>query len=261
MIFYFSATGNSYWTAQLLSNHFNLPLISVTEAVKKASYQFDISNASLILFVFPVHSWGPALSMLSFIRQLEFTGYNHQPIYAICTCGDNCGQTDKVIQNELRQKGWILNDCFSVIMPNSYILLPGFDVDSPAIEKQKLEKAPHQIQEIIKAIESGKKTSLLYHPGSAAWLKTKLIYAGFSKFIKGKAYFRVTNTCISCGLCVKVCPENNIHLNNKKQPEWSDQCVQCLACIHRCPEHSIEYGKITQHKGRYKNPNVYPTQV
>ena len=221
MIFYFSATGNSYWTAQLLSNHFNLPLISVTEAVKKASYQFDISNASLILFVFPVHSWGPALSMLSFIRQLEFTGYNHQ------------------------QKGWILNDCFSIIMPNSYILLPGFDVDSPAIEKQKLEKAPHQIQEIIKAIESGKKTSLLYHPGSAAWLKTKLIYAGFSKFIKGKTHFRVTNTCISCGLCVKVCPENNIHLNNKKQPEWSDQCVQCLACIHRCPEHSIEYGKIT----------------
>ncbi len=261
MIFYFSATGNSYWAAQLLSNHFNLPLISVTESVKKASYQFDISKASLIIFVFPVHSWGPALPLLSFVQQLQLVGYDHQPIYAVCTCGDDCGQTSEVFQKELQRKGLALRNTFSVTMPNSYILLPGFDVDSPEIERHKLEEAPFRIQEIIKAIESDETASCLYHAGSAAWLKTKVVYAAFRKYIQGKTKFQVTDTCISCGLCVKVCPENNIHLNDKKRPEWSNRCVQCLACIHRCPKRAIEYGKITQHKGRYKNPNVYPTNV
>lgn len=104
MIFYFSATGNSYWTAQLLSEHFGLPLISVTEAVKQASYHFDVSSASLILFVFPVHSWGPALPMLSFIQQMELSGYRGQPVYAICTCGDDCGQTNEVFKKNYKRK-------------------------------------------------------------------------------------------------------------------------------------------------------------
>lgn len=260
MIFYFSATGNSYWTAQLLSEHFGLPLISVTEAVKKTSFHFDVSSASLILFVFPVHSWGPALPMLSFIQQMELSGYKGQPIYAICTCGDDCGQTNEVFKKELQKKRLSLRNTFSVTMPNCYILLPGFDVDSPEVERAKLEKAPLRIQEIIKAIESGETGHLLYHPGGAAWLKTKWIYSAFRKYITGKTRFRVTDLCISCGLCVKVCPENNIRLNDQKRPEWGNRCVQCLACIHRCPEQAIEYGKITEHKGRYKNPNVYSTQ-
>ncbi len=256
MIFYFSATGNSLWTAKQLGEHFKLPLISVTKALKTGSYQYDVSGSSLILFVFPVHSWGPALSMYSFIERLKINGYKHQPIYAICTCGDDCGETNKVMNKIFHKKGLSLSDTFSITMPNSYILLPGFDVDSKEIEKQKLDKAPRRLSEIIKAIENGNKSKDLYYAGSAAGLKTRLVYSLFKNFIRGKTKFKINNKCISCGLCIKICPEDNIIMKNNK-PEWGNQCVQCTACMHRCPVQAIECGRLTRQKGRYKNPNIY----
>ena len=68
--------------------------------------------------------------------------------------------------------------------------------------------------------------------------------------------FHATDRCIGCGLCVTVCPENNIRMEGDR-PVWSNRCVQCLACLHRCPTRAVEYGTKTQQKGRYKNPKVY----
>lgn len=42
-----------------------------------------------------------------------------------------------------------------------------------------------------------------------------------------------------------------------KKPVWTkDGCACCLGCIHRCPEQAIQYGKKTESRGRYTNPNV-----
>ena len=101
MIFYFSATGNSYWIARLLGERFGLPLVSVTEAAHRNVYRYDVSASSRLLFVLPVHSWGPSLSMLTFIRKLELTGYRGQPVHAVCTCGDDCGETDRILRHAL----------------------------------------------------------------------------------------------------------------------------------------------------------------
>ena len=46
---------------------------------------------------------------------------------------------------------------YSVIMPNNYILLPGFDVDSKEVERQKLEDAPAAVAAIAAAIRESKK--------------------------------------------------------------------------------------------------------
>jgi len=41
------------------------------------------------------------------------------------------------------------------------------------------------------------------------------------------------------------------------KPQWiGDNCDCCLACLHRCPKQVIQYGKRTEKKGRYKNPNT-----
>ncbi|SUY47595.1 4Fe-4S ferredoxin [Clostridium putrefaciens] len=37
---------------------------------------------------------------------------------------------------------------------------------------------------------------------------------------------------------------------------WGEDCTECLACLHLCPVQAIQYGKGTESKGRYKNPNV-----
>ena len=85
MIFYFSATGNSLWAARQFGQHFGMSPVSVADAMKKGECSFDASASPFVMFVFPVHSWGPAVSMLKFIGRMELAGAGGKPVYAVCT--------------------------------------------------------------------------------------------------------------------------------------------------------------------------------
>ena len=56
--------------------------------------------------------------------------------------------------------------------------------------------------------------------------------------------------CIGCGKCEKLCPLNNITLQNAR-PVWGSNCTQCMACICYCPTRALEYGKKSVGKPRY----------
>lgn len=53
--------------------------------------------------------------------------------------------------------------------------------------------------------------------------------------------FYVTDECVSCGRCAKVCPVGNLQMQNGK-PVWEDRCRYCMACLNRCKKNAIEYG-------------------
>lgn len=257
MIFYFTGTGNSHWVAEALGKALDDSVVSIAKKLKTGEKEFNypIRIDERIVFVYPVHSWGPALSVLQFISRLTLNGYEHQPVYSVCTCGDECGYTGTILQDALQKKGWPLAGSYSVVMPNNYILLPGFDVDSKEVEQKKLQEAPTRVLTIAGAIQKGQNVNL-YHIGTQPWLKSKLIYPLFAKFAVGSNSFRVTDACISCGLCERVCPTGTISLADDGKPRWSNTCVQCVACIHRCPVRAIEYGTGTVKKGRYHHPAV-----
>ncbi len=256
MIFYFSGTGNSRWVANALGITLGEPVVSMAEELKTGKKEIvcPLREDEKVLFVYPVHSWGPAVPVVRFIEKLRLTGYDKQPVYSVSTCGDECGYTADIMRKELDKRGINLTEGYSVIMPNNYILLPGFDVDSKEVEEQKLQEAPAAVAAIADAIRENKKVNI-YKKGSLPRLKSYCIYPLFANFAIGKNSFRVTDGCISCGLCERVCPTGTITLADGK-PVWSDTCVQCVACIHRCPVRAIEYGKITLKKGRYHHPDT-----
>ena len=68
-------------------------------------------------------------------------------------------------------------------------------------------------------------------------------------FVKDRA-FTVSDACIGCGQCVRLCPTNNITLREGK-PVWGGDCTHCMACICRCPAEAIEYGRKSIGKPRY----------
>lgn len=260
MIIYFSATGNSFWVARELSMRLSLPYFSIQEAKKIATYEMKADETCIL--VMPIHAWGPALPMLRFIEDLEMDFFAGHPLYAVCTCGDDCGWAHRVLRKALHQKGAELRATFSVQMPNTYILLPGFNVDTPSIERAKLEAAPTRVRRITEMIrKGGNDMHTLYHPGAFASLKTNFLYSLFRRHISGKTSFQATDACNSCGLCVRICPTRNIRMKPKNLPTWGKACVQCLACIHRCPRRAIECGHITQKKGRYVNPYIYKSST
>lgn len=254
MIFYFTGTGNSLCVAKALGKALSEPLVSIAEELKNSNpaLTYLLGQDEKVVFVFPVHSWGPAVPVTQFISRLILSGYAGQPIYSVSTCGDECGYTREKMRSTLLKQGLELTDSYSVVMPNNYILMPGFDVDSAEVQAEKLQAAPSRMAAIAEAIREREKVNL-YHVGSMPALKSYLIYPLFATFALGRNSFYATDACISCGLCETVCPTDTITLKEGK-PIWANTCVQCVACIHCCPTRAIEYGKATLKKGRYHHP-------
>ena len=256
MIFYFTGTGNSLWVAKALGEALQEPLVSITEQLQsgKDEFVFSLKEDEKVFFVYPVHSWGPAIPVTRFASHLKLKGYDKQPVYAVCTCGDDCGYTVDMLGKTLSGRGVKLTDGYCVFMPNNYILMPGFDVDSKEVEQQKLKDAVARVESIAEAVRKNEKVNL-YKKGSMPFLKSYLVNPLFVNFATGRNSFRATDACISCGLCEKVCPTKTISLVDG-HPAWKNTCIQCVACIHRCPVRAIEYGKETLKKGRYYHPGI-----
>ena len=247
MIFYFSGTGNSRWVAECVGKKLGEPVVALVD--------FPVDTSELVLrkgerlgFVFPVYSWAPPQLILQFIRKL-CVSVLPEYVYFVCTCGDDIGKTADVFRRAIEKKGWKCSAGFSVTMPNSYVCLPGFDVDPFQVEVTKLQRAVQRVDEIADKLEMYESVYDC-HEGSISYIKTYLIRPFFERYLMSPALFKVTDACISCGKCEKVCPLHNIYLQSGK-PQWGVTCTMCLACYHHCPTHAIAYGRQTQKKGQY----------
>ena len=251
MIFYFSGTGNSKWVAEQLSNQQKEKLVFIPNALRDGQNEFEIEADEKIGFVFPIYSWGPPPIVIRFIRQLILRNYHSQYVFFACSCGDDTGLIEQAICKTLKARGIICNAGFSVIMPNNYVLLPGFNVDSKKLEQKKLKEAVGAMEEINRLI-SDRCSIFRCNKGSFAWLKSKIIYPLFNLDITAKPFYS-TEACIGCKLCEKSCPVGNVSIINKR-PVWGNNCTSCLACYHVCPKKAVHYGNRTKKKGHYFHP-------
>lgn len=259
MIYFFSGTGNSRYVAEQLS----LQILEKCRMITDVNPAYENVNGDSIGFVFPVYSWGVAPMMVEFVRQLPESFWTQVkikqlPVWCVMTCGDEVALAPEMFAKLLSRYNVILESVWSVIMPNNYVILPGFDVDSKEIEQNKLMEAKRRTQEISRdIIQHSRKIDVIR--GSLAWIKTKMIYPLFCRWgISSKKWY-ATTACVGCGLCEKVCPLHNINIIDRL-PEWGDSCCSCLACYHICPRHAVAYGKQTFKKGQYFNP-IYSTWV
>lgn len=254
MIFYFTGTGNSLQAAKNIAWHNNQELISIAKEMNSldGKFQYTLKEGEIIGFIFPVYAWAPPKMVIDFIKKLKFNNYNNNYIFSVATCGENIGNTMKFLNNILKKNNMKLTSGFSLKMPNNYIIMG--DIDSKKVQTEKLSAAEEALRNINKIIKEKNEGVFIVKKGLFPGILTSVINPLFNKNAISTKKFRVSDKCNSCGLCQKVCNSNTIRVN--KNPQWGDKCTQCLACIHICPVKAIQYGKTTEQKGRYINPNI-----
>lgn len=251
MILYFSGTGNSKAVAKSLGDKLSEDARMILDVSPlELSYQ-----GNMLGIVFPVYSWGVPPLILDYIRILNsrfLVDARKHPLFMICVCGDETALAPEMLKRVLKEKGLPFRGGWSVLMPNNYVLLPGFDVDSAEVEQKKLSDSSQRIGDIASKIKAGDWEED-YVRGDMQWIKSKLIYPLFKHWGIFPDRWHHTEVCVSCGKCVKACPMHNIKLENG-YPQWGKNCVSCLACYHSCPRHAVEYANITKKKGQYFHP-------
>ena len=270
MIFYFSGTGNSKWAAKTLALETGDTLVSIPEVIN-SNCSFTIEKDEHVGFIFPIHGWRVPNIVKEFLTKLtiktlgEDTSHVKHYCFCLVTAGDSIGKAMERFQQQL--KSVTVNDALSLkavcslIMPESYVGLPGMDVDTKEKELEKKELASKQLKEFSNILKQRP-----HKDSNQIWGWNQLIRGPIPSFFSGpvggfferflitdKPFHVDSHRCVKCGICANVCPVSDIKGGLGFEPEWlhNGKCLTCFSCYHHCPHHAIEFGKRTQKKGQY----------
>ncbi|WP_295729115.1 EFR1 family ferrodoxin [uncultured Muribaculum sp.] len=254
MVYYFSGQGNSRLVAEAIAGKLRQETCRITRRTLDAASSAQAPDTDRPnVWVFPVHAWGVPRVVGKFIRTLASavpgaaSGSVH---HMVATCGDDIGRTDRQWARMIRSRGWRVGGVFSVTMPNTYVCLPGFDVDSPDLARDKMRRASEDVDSIASRIADNRADGLrMVVAGSMPRIKSHILRPLFNAFLMSPRGFRVDrDKCDGCGTCAAVCPMGNITIDGGA-PRWDHDCTMCLACYHRCPRGAVAY-HFTAGKGR-----------
>jgi ferredoxin len=251
IIYYFTGTGNSLAAAKKIATVIGdcelIPIGSLMDTPGRI-----IPAAERVGIACPVYFYGLPAMVASFAGRLRLTGAGY--VFAVLTFGGGGGSsTLRQLDGILRahsSRG--LDAGFMVKMPGNYIRM----YESPGGEKRDtlLAAADNAIARVADTVRQCRKQELprsfleqLIHP---------LVYSWFISRVHGDdRKFTVSEKCTSCGICVAICPAENIELVDTK-PVWKHRCESCCGCIHLCPVQAIQAGTGTEKRLRYRNPDI-----
>ena len=262
-IYYFSGTGNSLRAAIVIAQ-----ALGNTEIISMRCNASEVSAAdsNIIGFVFPVYHWTICEAIQAFISALEINP--HAYIFAVSTPSFINGFSFEILDKLLGQKGASLHYAKRIFsVANLCIVYPPFP--SPKL------RVPSTERKLIKVSRMIQKRAVNTY-ARAGWL-TRLIYPKMMPKYRAiqpevDKGFSVSDDCISCGVCSKVCPKKNIAMRNSR-PEFLHDCSCCMACVSFCPKKAIKYHlppeqlqeidtpfmrlmRLPDNRKRYRNPHI-----
>ena len=248
MILYFSGTGNSAYAAKFLAEKLSDTVMDITVFFKD-SFTY-LSSEKPWVVVAPIYAWQMAHIVRDWLLKIKLNG--NRDIYFVLTCGGDMGNAAKYVKELSDNMGMNYKGCAELVMPENYIIM--FNAPDKAHIDVSVALAEDKLVKMTKLKENSepipeKKTGML------DGFKSGAVNNGFYKLFVNDKKFYAKDNCVSCGLCEKKCPMDNIKLVSGK-PQWGGNCTQCMACICKCPVDAIEYGSKTVGKARYCCPKA-----
>ena len=244
-IYYFTGTGNSYSAAARLCDS-----LGDCTLVPIASLPNDtiVPDARCAGIVCPVYDLGLPEIVDSFARRLDTHEADY--LFAVLTMGGIGVSALHQLDRILKRRGNGLDGAWAVPMPGNFV--PLSRPPTGAKLERILDRANREIDTIAGQIKRREKVPPAPAPFSS--LLWHLLYPGYIRNIATlDEKFWVTDDCIFCGTCAKVCPVENIKMVDG-MPEWLHRCQLCMGCMHFCPTDAIQWGSRTENRGRYIHP-------
>ncbi len=253
MIIYFSGTGNTRYCAQQLAGYLGDDVLEIQGEIALSPSSTNIETSDTrIIWMFPVYSWGIPPIVKEFLSNANINTPNDCTHHLVMTCGDDAGYTDRQWRQIICKRGFSDGKVFSVIMPNTYVLMKGFDIDDAETEIVKKESCEARLEHIANELLNSTNKTNDITSGYFPFFKSKIIYPWFIRYAMSPKPFHCTDKCNGCGLCTRNCPLGNIKIS-EHHPFWGITCAMCLRCYHICPQHAVAYGNKTANKGQYQH--------
>jgi len=247
--YYFSGTGNSLYLARELAASLEGKSLSMAEELRKDRIACETEMLGL---AFPLYYGGLPEMVERFVRTVDLSKVRY--VVALVTKGGSPGGLALAqLRKILESRGKKLNAGFYVFMPANYIAL--YDAPPQKRQEKLLARGDAKIKEVSVVararLDYCEKEALL--PG----LLWRIIYRIWRKKVSAKSkLFRVDSPrCVSCGICVRLCPAGIIRME-EGEPVWEEGCQECMACIQGCPHQAIQRGEKTESRSRYRHPKV-----
>ena len=230
-IYYFSGTGNSMRAARVIAGKLgDVEIVSMRVDPK----EYSAKDCDMIGFIYPVYHWTMPAPAVSFVEGLEINPEAY--VFAIAMPSFICGMACERLAEILDGKGVRLNYGNIVHSVANYaIVYPPFP---PA--KLRVPKTEKKLTNIADDIFNKKERD---YPRASRFIKQRSKHV-MTPYLELQKYadnpFTVSEDCISCGLCSRVCPCHNIVLESGK-PTFQHHCANCMACVVSCPKRAIGY--------------------
>ena len=245
-LYYFSGTGNSLDIAKKIGKKIqNAELVSIPKVINKKEISGDV-----IGIICPIYMHKPPLIVVEFIKKIKSAGY----IFFVFSGGGSAGTGISWTKRLFKKQGLHLDSLFNIAMPSNYT---PYGCPDEKQQKQFFESVDEKINSIEKAVKSGQKYSDSNDTGFfRSYIFPGTLYKIGYRFIKKMdGQFHAAGSCDGCGTCEKLCPVNNIKIENNV-PVWKHNCEQCYGCLQWCPKQAVEFGEKTAGISRYHHPDI-----
>lgn len=232
---YFSGTGNTKYCAEYLSGH--LDCDGTSYAIENENTAFYIKNNDEIIFAYPVYYSDLPKIVRDFIVDNSAI-WKGKKIFIIATMGLFSGDGAGCAARLFKKYGAHILGGLHVKMPDC---IGDVKVLKKSAEENKriIEKATVKLNNAATAIKSGNypKNGLSFANRLAGLFGQRLYFGK-----KTKKYYsgvKIDRTkCISCKLCISVCPMKNIEAKDNKII-FGSKCTMCYRCFSDCPKQAI----------------------